>query len=339
MRWRQPGHAVAAARHAVTAARHAVAPAGRIALPTPPPSPDNQHNQWLCRPAAPCAERHVVTDNGPVPGGTDREPWPEINTEVAHVARVYDYLLGGKANFAVDRQAAERAYQSWPGGIDGVRADVRAHRALLGRVVTYLAGAGIRQFLDIGTGIPTENNTHQVAQRLAPEARIVYVDHDPIVLAHSHRLLTSTPEGATAYIFADLREPGAVLDKAAGTLDFSQPVAVMLFGVLHFFDPAEHPEQIIATLMGKLVPGSYLALTHLAGDVYGDQMAQTFRELNQRLNQTVVLRSQSEVAQLFDGLDLVEPGVVQLPHWRPGPTAQEQAPHPLPMWAAVGRKP
>ena len=231
--------------------------------------------------------------------GIDREPWPEIDTGVAHVARVYDYLLGGKANFAVDRQAAERAYQTWPGGIDGVRADVRAHRALLGRVVTYLVGEGIRQFLDIGTGIPTENNTHQVAQRLAPEARIVYVDHDPIVLAHSHKLLTSTPEGVTAYIFGDLRDPGPVLDKAAETLDFTRPIAVMLFGVLHFFAPEEHPEQTIATLLGSLVPGSYLALTHLAGDVYGDQMAQTFRELSQRMNQNVYLRSQDEVRQLY----------------------------------------
>ncbi len=279
-----------------------------------------------------------MADNAAV-SGPDREPWPEIDTGVAHVARVYDYLLGGKANFAVDRQAAERAYQTWPGGIDGVRADVRAHRALLGRVVAYLVGEGVRQFLDIGTGIPTENNTHQVAQRLAPEARIVYVDHDPIVLAHSHKLLSSTPEGATAYIFGDLRDPGPVLDKAAGTLDFTRPVAIMLFGVLHFFAPEEHPEQTIATLLGRLVPGSYLALTHLARDVYGDQMAETFRELSQRMNQNVYLRSQAEVAELLDGLDVVEPGVVQLPQWRPGPTAEQQAPNPLPMWAAVGRKP
>ncbi len=279
-----------------------------------------------------------MADSAAVPG-TDREPWPEINTGVAHVARVYDYLLGGKANFAVDRQAAERAYLAWPGGIDGVRADVRAHRALLGRVVTYLVGEGVRQFLDIGTGIPTEDNTHQVAQRLAPEARIVYVDHDSIVLAHSHKLLTSTPEGATAYIFGDLRDPGPVLDKAAETLDFGQPVAIMLFGVLHFFAPEEHPEQTIATLMGRLAPGSHLALTHLAGDVYGDQMAETFRELNQRMNQNVYLRGQAEVGQLCGSLQLVGPGVVQLPQWRPGPTAEQQAPNPLPVWAAVARKP
>jgi hypothetical protein len=179
--------------------------------------------------------RHPVTDRGLTPA-VDADGWPEIDTSVAHVARVYDYLLGGKANFAVDRKAAEQAYAAWPGGLDGVRADARAHRALLGRVVRYLAGdAGIRQFLDIGTGIPKENNTHEVAQRVAPRARIVYVDYDPIVLAHAHKLLTSTPEGACAYIYGDLRDPEAILRKAAGTLDFSQPAAVVLFGILHFF--------------------------------------------------------------------------------------------------------
>ena len=156
----------------------------------------------------------------------DSGGWPEIDTNVAHVARVYDYLLGGKANFAVDREAAERAYAAWPGGLDGVRADARVHRALLGRVVRYLAGeAGMRQFLDVGTGIPKENNTHEVAQRLAPTAKIVYVDYDPIVLAHAHQLLRSTPDGACAYIYGDLREPESILAKAAETLDFSEPVS------------------------------------------------------------------------------------------------------------------
>ena len=158
-----------------------------------------------------------MTDNGL----TETDGWPEIDTSVAHVTRVYDYLLGGKANFAVDREAAERAYAAWPGGLDGVRADARAHRALLGRVVRYLVDeAGIRQFLDIGTGIPKEDNVHEVAQRAAPEARIVYVDYDPIVLAHAHKLLTSTPEGACAYIYGDLRDPETILRKAADTLDF-----------------------------------------------------------------------------------------------------------------------
>src|SRR6266581_2235197 len=181
------------------------------------------------------ARSRAVTDNG-LTFGLEADGWPEIDTSVAHVARVYDYLLGGRANFAVDREAAEQAYTAWPGGLDGVRADARSHRALLGRVVRYLAAeAGIRQFLDIGTGIPKENNTHEVAQRIAPQARIVYVDYDPIVLAHAHKLLTSTPEGACAYIYGDLRNPEAILRKAAGTLDLSTPAAVVLFGILHFF--------------------------------------------------------------------------------------------------------
>jgi hypothetical protein len=153
----------------------------------------------------------MVAGNG-LTQGFDDDGWPEIDTSVAHVARVYDYLLGGKANFAVDREAAERAFAFWPGGIDGARADARAHRALLGRVVSYLArDCGIRQFLDIGTGIPKEHNTHEVAQQFAPQSRIVYVDYDPIVLAHAHQLLTSTPDGACAYICGDLREPTEIL--------------------------------------------------------------------------------------------------------------------------------
>lgn len=267
----------------------------------------------------------------------DREPWPEIDTSVAHVARVYDFLLGGKANFAVDRKAAERAYAAWPGGLDGVRADARAHRAVLGRVVRYLAEeAGIRQFLDIGTGIPKENNVHEVAQRLTPEARIVYVDYDPIVLAHAHQLLTSTPEGATAYIYGDLRDPDPILEKAAATLDFGKPVAVMLFGVLHFFAESEGPYALIHKLMGRLAPGSYLALSHLARDVHGDALTETFNRLNQQMSESVVLRTRDEVGRLFEGLSLVDPGVVQLPQWKPDTKVQPA--QQLPMWVGVARK-
>ena len=277
-----------------------------------------------------------MTDNGLTPG-LDTDGWPEIDTSVAHVTRVYDYLLGGKANFAVDRKAAEQAYAAWPGGLDGVRADARAHRALLGRVVRYLADdVGIRQFLDIGTGIPKENNTHEVAQRVAPQARIVYVDYDPIVLAHAHQLLTSTPEGACAYIYGDLRDPEAILQKAAGTLDLSKPAAVVLFGILHFFADTEHPEAIVARLVDALAPGSYLAISHLARDVQGEALTETFDRLNQQMSESVMLRTQAEVARFLDGLDLVDPGVVQLPQWRPDPGPEGT--QPLPMWCAVGRK-
>jgi len=275
-----------------------------------------------------------VKNNGPA--GPERESGA-IDTSVAHVARVYDYLLGGKANFAVDRAAAERAYAAWPGGLDGVRADARAHRAVLGRMVRYLArDAGIRQFLDIGTGIPKEDNVHEVAQREVPETRVVYVDRDPIVLAHAHQLLRGTPEGATTYVYGELREPAAILRAAAGTLDFSRPVAVMLFGILHFFSDAEDPCDVVGQLVTSLAPGSYLALSHLARDVEGDALAETFRLLNAVMAESVTLRSRDEVAGLFGGLELVEPGVVQLPQWRP--EAGTAPAGPLPMWCGVARK-
>jgi S-adenosyl methyltransferase len=277
----------------------------------------------------------AVNIDWPGGNGADREP-PGIDTNVAHVARVYDWLLGGTANFKVDRDAGERAYSAWPGGIDGLRADVRAHRALLGRVVRHLALAGIRQLLDIGTGIPKENNVHEVAQREAPETRVVYVDNDPIVLAHAHQLLRGTPEGATRYIFGDLREPAVILKAAAQTLDFSRPVAVLLLGVLHFFPPDDDPAGIAAELMAPLAAGSCLALSHLAADVSSDAMAETFRRLNADMAESVVLRTREEVAGLFGGLELAEPGVVQLPQWRPEHDAP--APGPLPMWCGLGRK-
>ena len=274
--------------------------------------------------------------NEPENAGGMREP-PEIDTAVAHVARVYDYLLGGSANFRVDREAAEQAYAAWPGGLTGARADVLAHRALLGRVVRYLTrDAGIRQFLDIGTGIPKEDNVHEVAQREAPESRVVYVDNDPIVLAHAHRLLRGSLEGTTRYIFGELREPGTILGEAAETLDLGQPVAIMLLGVLHFFSAADDPTAVVCELMSALPPGSYLALSHLARDVAGDAVTETFSRLNSQMAESVVLRTREEVAALFGRLEIVEPGVVQLPQWHPDLDAP--APGPLPMWCGVARK-
>ena len=181
----------------------------------------------------------------------------EIDTSVAHAARVYDYLLGGRANFKVDREAAELLYATWPGGVDGVRADVRQSRAALGRVVRYFVrDAGIAQFLDIGTGIPKQNNVHEVAQREARDARIVYVDNDPVVLAHAHQLLRGTDEGAIRYIYGDLREPGPILREAAKTLDFSRPTAVILFGILHLFSDADDPHGAVGQLVAPLAAGS-----------------------------------------------------------------------------------
>jgi SAM-dependent methyltransferase len=187
---------------------------------------------------------------------------PVFDPTKPHSARVYDYYLGGKDNFAADRETGHRAMQSWP----AVRTAVRENRAFLGRAVRYLAAdAGIRQFLDIGTGLPSADNVHEVAQAVAPESCVVYVDNDPIVLAHARALLTSVPEGCTAYIDADLRDPETLLasPEVAETLDLSRPVALMLVAVLHFLVDADDPGRVVATLLDALAPGSYLAASHV----------------------------------------------------------------------------
>jgi S-adenosyl methyltransferase len=265
------------------------------------------------------------------------EPPLEIDTSAPHIARIYDYLLGGEVNFAVDREAANEAYTAFPGGIDGARTVVRANRAVLGRVVRYLAGeAGIRQFLDIGTGIPTKDNTHEVAQRVRADARIVYADYDPIVLKHAHKLLTSTPAGKTDYIHGNLLDPEPILQKAADTLDFGAPVALVLFGVLHYFADDQDPFGLVATLMERLAPGSYLAVSHLGLDDDSAGMTDTFNRLSQQMDESTILRDPAEVGRFFAGLDLVAPGIVQLQQWRPDP---ETSATPTPALCAVGRKP
>ena len=197
-------------------------------------------------------------------------PSPLFDTSVPHIARVYNYWLGGKDHFAADRELAERFIAADP----EVIAAVRANRAFLGRAVHFLAAkARIRQFLDIGTGIPTANNTHEVAQRAAPDSRVVYVDNDPIVLAHARALLTSDPDGATDYIDADLRNTGAILAQAARTLDFGRPVAVMLVGILQCIPDEDDPRAIVAALMDGVPPGSYLAISHPAADVHAEARA------------------------------------------------------------------
>jgi hypothetical protein len=239
----------------------------------------------------------------------------EIDTTVAHPARVYDYWLGGKDNFAADREAAERVLAVTP----GLRFRVRANRAFLARAVRYLAGeAGIRQFLDIGTGIPAANNTHEVAQATVPECRIVYVDNDPIVLAHARALLTSSSSGATAYIDGDLRDTGTILDAAARTLDFSQPVALMLLGVLHLIPDADDPYAIVTRLLEAMPAGSYLAVSHPASDINAGQ-AEAQKRYNERVSTPQTLRTHAEVCRFFDGLSLVPPGVVYVHTWRPDP--------------------
>jgi hypothetical protein len=239
----------------------------------------------------------------------------DIDTTVAHPARVYDYWLGGSSNFPADREAAERVLAATP----GLRSRVRANRAFLARAVRYLAAeAGIRQFLDIGTGIPSANNTHEVAQAVAPDSRVVYVDNDPIVLAHAKSLLAGSPEGATQYIDGDLRDASVILRAAAGTLDLTRPIALMLVGILHLIQDSEEPHRIVAGLMDALPPGSYLAISHPASDIQPSQ-AEAQRRYNERVSTPQTLRTRDEVARFFDGLDLVPPGVVYVHAWRPDP--------------------
>jgi hypothetical protein len=259
---------------------------------------------------------------------------PAFDTSVAHPARVYDYWLGGKDNYAADREAAERVLAVSP----GLRFRVRANRAFLARSVRYLAGeAGIRQFLDIGTGIPSANNTHEVAQAAAADARIVYVDNDPIVLAHARALLTSTEQGATAYIQADLRDTQAILGQAARTLDFSQPVAIMLLGILHLISDAEDPYRIVAQLLDAVPAGSYLAISHPASDIHPTQ-AEAQRRYNERVSTPQTMRNHAEVCRFFDGLTLVPPGVVYVHTWRPDPGSEVPG-DVTSAHGGVGRKP
>ena len=256
---------------------------------------------------------------------------PQIDTSVPHIARVYDYWLGGKDNFAVDRELAERFIRADPMAVAGVR----SNRAFLGRAVHYLATeAGIRQFLDIGTGIPSANNTHEVAQRAAPSARVVYVDNDPLVLVHARALLTSHPDGATDYLEADLRDTAAILAEAQRTLDFTKPVAVLLVGVLHCIPDADDPAGIVRTLVAAVPPGSYLAISHPASDIHAEAMAQGAAMMNRAMAGTITFRAREQVARFFDGLELVEPGLVPTTQWRPVPGADTT---PLPGWVGVAR--
>ena len=227
-----------------------------------------------------------------------------IDTTVPHSARIWNYWLGGKDNFAVDRAAGD----AWAATFPGVRDIARASRSFLTRSIHYLAAeAGIRQFLDIGTGLPTADNTHQVAQRVAPEARIVYVDNDPLVLAHARALLTSTPEGATAYIHADLRDPDKILAEAAETLDFTQPIALILSGVLGHVVDIDQARSIVRGLMAALPSGSYLSLNDGTSVVGGDQVEQATQDYNESGALPYVQRTPEEIASFFDGLERVHP--------------------------------
>nr|MDT0659505.1 SAM-dependent methyltransferase [Micromonospora sp. DSM 115978] len=241
----------------------------------------------------------------------------KLDTGVAHTARTWNYWLGGKDNFAADRQVAEQILQFLP----NMRTTARADRAFLGRAVRYLAGeAGIRQFLDVGTGLPTADNTHEVAQSVAPQSRIVYVDNDPLVLVHARALLTSTPEGATDYIEADLHDPDTILREATRTLDFTQPVALTLLGVLNFIIDDEQARAIVDRLLDAVPPGSYLAIAHASNEVNPDEAEAARRFWNENATPPITFRSAQQITGFFDRTELLDPGVVSCSRWRPTPT-------------------
>ncbi|TMR27568.1 SAM-dependent methyltransferase [Actinomadura geliboluensis] len=260
-------------------------------------------------------------------------PGPGIDTSVSHVARIWNYWLGGKDNYPVDREVGDQIL----GMLPDVARLARASRLFLNRVVWHLAAeAGVRQFIDIGTGLPTVDNTHEVAQRAAPESRIVYVDNDPLVLEHARSLLTSTPEGHTAYIHADLREPEGILEGAAETLDFSRPVAFTLMGILEFVPDDEQAYAIVRRLLSAVPSGSYFAMYDGTNVVHGEASDRIVDVWNASGNAQLVLRTPEQIAGFFEGLEIEEPGIVPVTHWRPDTPGE---PEPVDAYGGVGRKP
>jgi hypothetical protein len=263
---------------------------------------------------------------------------PEIDTSRPHPARVYDYLIGGESNFAADRETAAKVLAKSP----NARIAPRENRAFLGRAVRFLtAEAGLRQFLDIGAGLPTANNVHQVAQAIEPSSRIVYVDNDPLVLVHARALLTSAPEGRTAYIQADVRDPEAILAAPATRelLDFSQPVGLMLLGVLHLLADADKPAEIVATLLSALPSGSYLVASHLTTEHDRERTAAGQAAMRDA-GITMQKRDSDVFAEIaFNGLDLVAPGVVLVSEWRPEGSQPRPSPGEVSIYGGVGLKP
>ncbi|MFJ9903435.1 SAM-dependent methyltransferase [Streptomyces sp. NPDC101152] len=256
-----------------------------------------------------------------------------LDTSVAHNARVWNYWIGGKDNYEVDQQVGEHVAGMFP----IIREIARADRWFLGRAVRFLAGErGVRQFLDIGTGLPTADNTHQIAQRIAPDARIVYVDNDPIVLAHARTLLTGTHEGVTDYIDADVHDPAAILERAAATLDFTRPVAVMMLGILNFVLDTEQARRTVRQVMAALPAGSHLALTHPTydEDLGGAGQIPAMKFWNENATPPITPRSGADIAAFFDGLDLLEPGLVSCSRWRP----EAGSPAVVPQYGAVAVK-
>jgi hypothetical protein len=269
-----------------------------------------------------------VTDDPSTPGPSSR-----LDPGVPHSARLWNYWLGGNDNFAVDREVADQILAMVPEMVTSARAD----REFLGRVVRHLAGVeGVRQFLDIGAGLPTAENTHEVAQRIAPTSRIVYVDNDPLVLVHARTLLTSNPEGATDYLDADLREPDKILDAASRTLVFDQPIAIMLLGILNFIPDDEKAVSLVDRLVAAVPKGSFLTISHPTTEINGEVMVEALRLWNEGPAAKMVLRSRAQLLPFFHGVELLEPGVVTCSRWRPDPDTDHVTVE-VPHYGGVGR--
>jgi len=265
---------------------------------------------------------------------TPAEGPTRLNTGVAHNARVWNYWIGGKDNYEIDQRVGEHVAGMFP----VIREVARADRDFLGRAVRFLAGElGVRQFLDIGTGLPTVDNTHEIAQRVAPDARIVYVDNDPLVLIHARTLLTSTPEGVTDYIDADAHDPAAIVQRAADTLDFERPVAVMMLGILNFVLDTEAAREVVRNVMAAVPSGSFLVLTHptFDADLGGEGNVPAMAFWNENATPPITARSRADVAAFFEGLDLLDPGLVPCSQWRP----DSDSPAVVPQFGAVAVKP
>ncbi|MFJ4647152.1 SAM-dependent methyltransferase [Streptomyces bobili] len=275
-----------------------------------------------------------MTENPPAVDEAAQSLRDRINTSQPHTARIWNYWLGGKDNYEVDRAAGDQIRQLHPGIGEYARAD----RLFLGRAVRHLVhDVGIRQFLDIGTGLPTADNTHEVAQAAAPEARIVYVDNDPLVLAHARALLTSSPEGRTDYLDEDLRNVDAILEHAAKTLDFSKPVALILLGVVIFVGDDEDPYALVRRLVDRLPAGSHLVLSHTITSPSMPDVDEAVKFWNEHGTPKLTQRTPEDVARFFDGLELLEPGVLSCSRWRPeGEDASE--PEEVAMFGGVARK-
>jgi hypothetical protein len=250
-------------------------------------------------------------------------------------SRVYDYYLGGFHNFSSDREMAERAIADWP----DLPLIMKANRAFLHRAVTYLVGQGVRQFLDIGSGIPTVGNVHEVAQGLAPDARVVYVDIDPVAVAHSEAILAGNPNATV--VSGDFRDPEKLLTEPAviEQLDFDQPVALLLIALLHFIGDDSAPGNVIGTFRDSLAPGSYLALSHATHELHPPELTDFHRNLYRQTATPMTMRSRTEVEGLFSGFEMVEPGVVLGELWRPVAPEEVQQPERFPLWAGIGQKP